>query len=371
MKTIFPALLLFPFFQLASAKVIEWEVSYESGGVTMYGLLAWDDSSDAKRPGILVVHEWWGHNDYARKRARDLAELGYVALAVDMYGDGKSTGHPKEAGAFAGAVMKDLPLAKARFESALELINEHPLVDPTKNAAIGYCFGGGIVLNMASMGVELDGVVSFHGSLGIKTDIKPNSVKAKILVCNGEDDKLVSQQSIQTFKQKMNAARADFAFRNYKGAQHGFTNPGATEKGKEFGLPIAYQEAADIQSWMEMGVFLKTLWTLDAHQGNASRQTKDFENIVTNLAGEFRTRFINVSFQVTGSHPEFGQIINANSSRIREATIRYFSGMSLKEINNNPRILSKAKGELLLALNKLEGVAGAIEKLRFTAFNIQ
>ena len=288
-----------------------------------------------------------------------------------MYGDGKNTGHPKEAGAFAGAVMKDLPVARARFEAALVLLNSHHLVDPSKNAAIGYCFGGGIVLNMASMGVDLDGVVSFHGSLGIKTDIKPNSVNTKILVCNGEDDKLVSKQSIQTFKQKMNAAGAEFTFKNYKGAQHGFTNPGATKKGKEFGLPIAYQEAADLKSWMEMGDFFKTLWPLGVHQERAKRQTKTFEHIVTNLNGKYRTRFINVSFQVAGSVPDFEQILDVNTARVREATIQYFSNLTLNEFNNNPRIMYKTKDELREVLNQLEGVGGVIEKLTFTEFNIQ
>lgn len=242
------------------AEVVTKEVTYESGGVEMKGLLAWDDATVEKRPGVLVVHEWWGHNDYARKRAEMLAELGYMAIAVDMYGDGKTAGHPKDAGAFAGAVMKNMEVAKGRFEAALKVLNSQSRTDTSKTAAIGYCFGGGVVLNMARMGMDLDGVVSFHGSLGAKAEAKPGSVKARVLVCNGAEDKFISQESIDNFKKEMKAAKVKFQFKNYKGALHGFTNPGATAKGEKFGIPIAYQKEADEASWQDMQKFFRKIF---------------------------------------------------------------------------------------------------------------
>ncbi|MGB5540338.1 MAG: dienelactone hydrolase family protein, partial [Gammaproteobacteria bacterium] len=150
----------------AQAAVIGQEVSYQSGDAVMKGYLAWDDAVQGERPGVLVVHEWWGHNAYARRRAEMLAALGYTALAVDMYGEGKTADHPEDAGKFSGAVRKDLPLMKARFDAARHFLDEQPTVDPKKNAAIGYCFGGSVVLEMARQGEDLAGVVSFHGSLG-------------------------------------------------------------------------------------------------------------------------------------------------------------------------------------------------------------
>jgi dienelactone hydrolase len=260
MKPITFFLLSFIIAQFSFAKVVTKEVTYESGGVEMKGLLAWDDATEEKRPGILVVHEWWGHNDYARKRAEMLAELGYVAIAVDMYGDGKTAGHPKDAGAFAGAVMKNMDVAKGRFEAALNLLNQQSRTDTSKTAAIGYCFGGGVVLNMARMGLDLDGVVSFHGSLGAKAEAKPGGIKAQVLVCNGAADSFISKESIDNFKKEMKAAKVKFQFKNYKDALHGFTNPGATAKGEEFGIPIAYQKEADEASWKDMQKFFKKIF---------------------------------------------------------------------------------------------------------------
>ncbi len=243
------------------AEVMTKDVTYEGGGVSMKGLIAWDDSTDAKRPGVLVVHEWWGHNDYARGRAKMLAELGYVAIAVDMFGDGKTADHPKDAGAFAGEAMKNLDAAKARFEAAMELLKAHPATDPEKTAAIGYCFGGGVVLNMARLGVDLDGVVSFHGSLGAASEAQVGKVKAKVLVCNGAADTFVSEEAISAFKAEMEAAEVDYAFENYEGALHGFTNPGATAKGEKFGIPLGYQQEADEASWASMQKFFDEIFS--------------------------------------------------------------------------------------------------------------
>jgi len=241
----------------ARAEIKGEEVTYSSNGVTMKGFLAYDDARHGKRPGILVVHEWWGHNEYARKRARMLAELGYTALAVDMYGDGKTASHPDDASAFAGELFKNLPVARARFLAAMELLKQHETVDAQNIGAIGYCFGGGIVLAMARMGVDLKGVVSFHGSLATQQPAKPGEVKAKILVCNGAADPFVSKDDIEAIKKEMKEAGVDFSFKNYPGAKHSFTNPDADANGKKFNLPLAYNKKADQASWNDMKAFFK------------------------------------------------------------------------------------------------------------------
>ncbi|MGB0523697.1 MAG: dienelactone hydrolase family protein [Flammeovirgaceae bacterium] len=237
-------------------KIVGQEISYEADSITMKGYLAYDQTQEGKRPCVLVVHEWWGHNEYARKRADMLAEMGYIALAVDMYGDGKTADHPADAGKFSGAVFKDIEGAKMRFEKALETLKAHAQADPEKTAAIGYCFGGGIILNMARMGVDLDAVVSFHGSLGAVQPAQ-NGIQTKILVCNGAADPFVKPEQIEAFKKEMDEANADYKFVNYEGAVHAFTNPGATTMGEKFDLPLAYQEKADQESWAEMTTFLK------------------------------------------------------------------------------------------------------------------
>ncbi len=245
----------------AHAAIVGEEVNYQANGVTMKGYLAYDDAIKGKRPGVLVVHEWWGHNEYARKRARMLAELGYTALAVDMYGEGKTAAHPKDAGAFAGEVKKNMDVATARFNAAKTVLAKHSTTDDTKIAAIGYCFGGGIVLEMARRGLDLDAVVSFHGSLGTQSPpAKPGQVKASILVCNGEADPFVKPEQITALKQEMKNAKVNFEFKSYPDAKHAFTNPAATENGKKFNIPLAYNEKADKQSWLDMKAFLKKVF---------------------------------------------------------------------------------------------------------------
>jgi dienelactone hydrolase len=248
----------------AQAEVVGEEVSYPSGDTTLKGYLARDDAMQGKRPGILVVHEWWGHNDYARKRARQLAELGYVALAVDMYGDGRTADHPDDAGKFASAVRSNLPLMQARFRAARAYLNSQPEVDPQRNAAIGYCFGGGVVLAMARSGEDLDGVVSFHGSLGGGGTTATGTIKARILIANGAADPFVTADQIAAFKAEMDAAGADYTFINYPGAKHSFTNPDADVFGEKFGLPLAYDAEADADSWAEMRAFFQSLFGEDA-----------------------------------------------------------------------------------------------------------
>ncbi len=241
-------------------RVQSQEAQYRAGDTVLKGYMAHDDSIRGKRPGILVVHEWWGHNAYARKRARMLAELGYTALAVDMYGAGKQAAHPADAGKFASEVKQNLPLAQKRFLAALELLQQHPTVNSTHTAAIGYCFGGGIVLEMARAGLELDGVVSFHGTLSTANPARSGVVKAKVLVLNGADDPFVKPEHITRFEQEMQAAGVSYRFVNYPGAKHSFTNPDADSFGKRFSLPMAYDPEADIQSWQAMQEFFDELF---------------------------------------------------------------------------------------------------------------
>jgi dienelactone hydrolase len=243
-----------------SAEIITEEISYQQGDTVMKGLIAYDDALEGKRPGILVVHEWWGHNAYARKRARMLAELGYTALAVDMYGDGKTADHPEDAGKFSKAVGSNLPLAKARFDAAVTTLQQQDTVEADKIAAIGYCFGGGILLNMARMGTDIDGVVSYHGSVATSSPAKKGDIKTRIRVFNGADDPFVKAEQIEAFKQEMDAAGADYKFVNYPGAMHSFTNPDADTFGKKFNLPLAYNEDADKDSWQQTQVFFQEIF---------------------------------------------------------------------------------------------------------------
>jgi dienelactone hydrolase len=234
-------------------------VEYNAQGVVMKGYRAYDENIKGKRPGVLIVHEWWGLNEYARKRARMLAELGYSALAVDMFGEGKQAMHPDDAGKFSSELMKNFDVAKARFMAAMDFLKQQPTADPARIAAIGYCFGGGVVLNLAREGIDLRGVASFHGSLKGVKPAQPGVVKAKILVLHGADDKFVTPEQIEAFKQEMKAAGADFRFISYPGALHSFTNPEATELGKKFNMPIAYHAQADKESWNETKGFLNTV----------------------------------------------------------------------------------------------------------------
>ncbi len=252
--------LMLVFAAAASAAVQGKEVAYTAGDTSLKEYLAYDDRIDGKRPGILVVHEWWGHNAYARQRAEMLAELGYTALAVDMYGEGKQADHPEDAGKFASAVSRNLPVAKERFLAGLDLLKQHPKVNPEQVAAIGYCFGGGIVLAMARAGVDLDGAVSFHGSLGTGAPAPAGKVKARILVLNGAEDPLVTAEQIERFKQEMEAAGADYRVVDYPGARHSFTNPEADELGRKFGLPLAYDAEADQRSWQAMQRFFDEIF---------------------------------------------------------------------------------------------------------------
>ena len=234
-------------------------VTYRAGDTTLRGFLATTATQDA-RPGVLVVHEWWGLNDYIRRRARMLAELGYTALAVDMYGDGRVADNPAEAGALMTAVLNDRKAAEARFAAGFDLLKAQPGTDGNRIAAIGYCFGGAVVLHAARLGLPLRGVVSFHGALGSMHTPTPGGVRAKILVCHGAADSLVPDSDVAAFKHEMDQARADYRFVTYDNALHSFTNPDADTNGKKYGIPLAYDAVADQRSWQDMREFLTRIF---------------------------------------------------------------------------------------------------------------
>ena len=232
--------------------LVEEEITYSVDTTTLKGYLVYDNNIKGKRPGILIVHEWWGQNEYARKRARMLAELGYTAFALDMFGDGKTATHPEDAQKFASFIFNNLEVGEERFMAAYNLLKDQPTVEPDEIAAIGYCFGGGVVLHMASIGTDLKAVASFHGSLGAVVPVEEGDIKGFILVCNGADDPFTTLKQIANFKSEMDSAKVDYEFINYEGAVHAFTNPDADSVGIKFNMPLAYNENADKESWEEM-----------------------------------------------------------------------------------------------------------------------
>ncbi|MEM9855879.1 MAG: dienelactone hydrolase family protein [Bacteroidota bacterium] len=232
-------------------EIIGEEVAYSTDSTTMNGYFAFDKNAEGKRPGVLVIHEWWGHNEYTRQRAEMLAELGYVALAVDMYGDGKVADHPEDAQKFMMSVMSNINEGEARFNKALELLKARENVDPDKIGVIGYCFGGSVALTMANAGADIDAVAAFHS--GIQLPIMPQEgIKAKILVCNGAADPFITEESVVNFKTQMDSVGADYQYIAYEGAKHAFTNKGADSLGAKFGMPLAYDANADEESWEAM-----------------------------------------------------------------------------------------------------------------------
>lgn len=237
----------------------EMDISYAGDSITMNGYVAYDTSIDTKRPAILVIPEWWGLNDYPKMRARELAKLGYIAMAMDMYGNGITTDSPATAGKLAMPFYTNPQKAKARIDAALVALKSYMQTDTSKIAAIGYCFGGGMVLNAARLGEHFKGVVSFHGSL-VGTPANKDLLKAKILVCHGADDPFVKKEEVDKFKKQMDSIQADYTFKTYPGAVHAFTNPKATEVGKQFNIPIAYNAAADSASWNDMKEFLDRIF---------------------------------------------------------------------------------------------------------------
>lgn len=223
-------------------------VDYKHGKTVLQGYFAWDDSIEGRRPAVFVVHEWWGHGPYARRRAEMLAKLGYLAFAGDMYGKGVYAQTHEEAGKLAGAVRGDRKLMRARALAGVEHMTAHRLAAPGKSAAIGYCFGGSTVLELARAGADLKAVASFHGSLDTPMPAAPGAVKARVLVLHGAEDGFVNP-AVPAFQDEMRAAKADWQFISYGGAVHGFT---VKEAGDDPSKGMAYNEAADRRSWRAM-----------------------------------------------------------------------------------------------------------------------
>lgn len=245
----------------AQAAIKEEPVTYKAGDTTLKGFVVYDDASKARRPGVVVVHEWWGITKHVRDEARKLAGSGYTAFVADMYGDAKTADNPKDAGALSGAVRNNPAVMQARFNAARDQLARHATVDPKRIGAIGFCFGGSVVLDMARVGTDLTGVAAFHAGLGAAgPQAAPGKVKAKVLVLNGADDPFIKPDQVDAFKKEMEAAKVDYRYVNYPGAVHAFTNPEATEKGKQFSLPLAYHAEADKQSKAEMAKFFTALF---------------------------------------------------------------------------------------------------------------
>ncbi|MBW2940850.1 dienelactone hydrolase family protein [Zhongshania aquimaris] len=229
------------------AAVVEEKLTLPNGLGT--AVLYHDSAVTKAAPAVVVVHEWWGLNDYARERAKQLAELGYTAIAVDMYGTGKSTTHPKDATAFMNAALAEPEKMNARFDAALGILRKQSSVDGDKLFAIGYCFGGAVVLNQARRGLDLAGVASFHGSLGTETQVEPGTIKAKLLVATGGADPMVPAKQVAGFVEEMTNAGVDFELLSFPNVVHSFTNPGSTALGKKYDMPLAYDANADKVSW--------------------------------------------------------------------------------------------------------------------------
>jgi dienelactone hydrolase len=237
----------------------EVAVAYTANGTTFNGFVTYNEAMEGKRPVVLVVPEWWGLNEYPRMRAKMLAEMGYIAMAIDMYGGGKIAADPKEAQTLATPFYQNPQLTKERLDAALNKIKEYPQADMDNAAAIGYCFGGYSVLNAAKLGANVKGVVSFHGNLS-GAPAQKELLKASVLVCHGGADQFVPEPEVAAFKKSMDSIGANYTFKVYPGATHAFTNPNATATGKKFNMPIEYNAAADTASWNDMKAFFQTIF---------------------------------------------------------------------------------------------------------------
>ena len=237
----------------ASAAVKTQTVDYKVGDTDFRGFLAYDDAATGKHPGVLIAPEWWGLNDYARMRAEQLAAMGYVAFAMDPYGGGKTAQDPKEAGTLAGALRAgDRKELRERTQAALEVLKKNEHVDTSRVAAIGYCFGGTAVLELARSGADVAGVVSFHGGLSTAHPEEAKNIKGKVLVCHGGDDAFEPAAEVEAFQKEMRDGKVDWQMNIYGGAVHAFTNPKADQAGMK---GVAYNASADRRSWQAMQAF--------------------------------------------------------------------------------------------------------------------
>jgi dienelactone hydrolase len=242
----------------AHAKVVTRPVAYMQGETALEGYLAYDDAASGKIPGVLVVHEWWGLNEYARSRAEKLAQLGYVAFALDMYGKGKSTKHPEQAGAWMKEINSNMDAWQKRAEAGLEILKKQPQVDPHRIAAIGYCFGGATVQVLAYSGADLKGIVSFHGSLVPPSAEQAGRTKAKFLICHGAQDPFNPVEALSKYVTALNASTIDWQLIALGNTRHGFTNPNAGQYGM---AALAYSPSSDRRSWQYMKYFFKEIFS--------------------------------------------------------------------------------------------------------------
>jgi dienelactone hydrolase len=260
-KQLLAALLTLSMTAPALAAIKETPVTYSDGQTTMKGFVVYDDAKKGKRPGIVMVPEWWGITKHMHNEARRIAGQGYTAFIADMYGDAKTADNPKDADALSGSVMNDPKAMESRFKAARDQLANQPTVDPSRIGAVGYCFGGAVVLNMARAGADLAGVAGFHASLGLNTPPPaPGTVKAKILVLNGADDPFVKKEEYAKFKGDLDAAKADYRVIEYPGAVHAFTNPEATELGKKFNLPLRYDAKVNKEAEVEATKFFAAVF---------------------------------------------------------------------------------------------------------------
>jgi dienelactone hydrolase len=239
------------------AEVKSKAIPYKHGDLELEGYFAWDDAVSGKRPGVLVVHEWWGLNDYARRRADQLAKLGYAAFALDMYGKGKLTEHPTEAREWAAKVRKNVDEWQKRAMAGFDVLKSQEQCDTSQIAAMGYCFGGSTVLQMAYTGADLKGVVTFHGALPIPEESQAKAIKARILVCHGAADRFIPEDVIEKFRHVLDQTEVDWMMVYYAGARHSFTDPDADKHGVD---GMKYQKKADERSWDEMREFYKEIF---------------------------------------------------------------------------------------------------------------
>ena len=257
MKSITITVIALFFSSLAWAEVKIKEITYQDGDQKLKGYIAWDDSKKGKRPGVMVVHEWWGLDEYAKKRAKMLAEEGYVAFAADMYGVGKITNHAEDASGWMKQITANQDAWQKRAIAGLEQLKNSNHVDRSKLAAIGYCFGGATVMQMAYAGLDLDGVVSFHGSLPPATPEEAAKIKSRVLVAHGDIDPFIPAERITQFKKALNDANVDWEMNVYGGTKHSFTNPAADARGMD---ALAYDENADKRSWARMQSFFDEIF---------------------------------------------------------------------------------------------------------------
>jgi dienelactone hydrolase len=242
----------------ANSSIQTEEVNYPSEGRLCKGYVAYDETRKWKLPVVIIVHEWWGLNDYARSRARQIASLGYFAFAADLFGDGKLGRDPDEARALTSRYYAHPENTLKPIEDAIAKAADFQQADISKTAAMGYCFGGYVVVNAAKLGAPLKAVVSFHGRL-VGVEPKKDLLKAKILICQGADDALVPETDQTAFRKSMDSISADYTFISYPGAKHAYSNPEATELGQKFNMPIAYNAAADLASWEDMKLFFQNV----------------------------------------------------------------------------------------------------------------